>query len=56
MLVAGISFVGYIIAGFVQNAVIVLVAGLAMLVGVLLFIHARVKGTDEVLEPAPKRS
>jgi len=27
-----------------------------MLVGVLLFIHARVKGTDEVLEPAPKRS
>ncbi|HHY53329.1 MAG TPA: Na+/H+ antiporter NhaC family protein [Clostridiales bacterium] len=55
MLVAGISFVGYIIAGFVQNAVIVLVAGLAMLVGVLLFIRARMKGTDEVAEPAHER-
>ena len=37
--VAGVSFVGYILAGFVQNAWIVLPASLAMMAGVLLVIR-----------------
>ena len=40
ILVAGVSFVGYIMAGFVQNAWIVLPASLALLVVVLLVIRA----------------
>ena len=36
--VAGISFAGYVLAGFVQNAFIVLPVCLAVLVGVLLLI------------------
>lgn len=56
MVVAGISFVGYVLAGFVQNALVTLAAGLAMLVGVLLFIRSRVKNTDEVKEPARSRT
>ena len=36
--VAGVSFVTYIIAGYVQNAVVPLIIGLALLIGVLLFI------------------
>ena len=38
--VAGVSFVGYILAGYVQNAWIVLPASLALLVVVLLVIRA----------------
>ena len=38
--VAGVSFVGYILAGFVQNAWIVLPASLALLVAVLLVIRS----------------
>ena len=38
--VAGVSFVGYILAGFVQNAWIVLPVSLAMMCGVLLGIRA----------------
>ena len=41
--VAAISFVGYILAGFVQNAWIVLPASLALLVAVLLIIKATQK-------------
>ena len=40
LMVAGVSFVGYILAGFVQNAWIVLPASLALLVVVLLVIRA----------------
>ena len=39
-LVAGVSFVGYILAGFLQNAWIVLAASLALLVVVLLVIRS----------------
>lgn len=39
LLVAGISFVGYILAGFVQNAWIVLPVSLAMMAGTLLVIR-----------------
>ena len=45
MMVAGVSFVGYILAGFVQNAWIVLPVSLAMLVAVLLVIRAAQKKT-----------
>ncbi len=55
MLVAGISFVGYIIAGFIQNALVVLAAGLAMLVGALMFIRSRTKDVDGVKQSAPGR-
>lgn len=40
MLVAGVSFVGYILAGFVQSAWVVLPVSLAMMAGVLLAIRA----------------
>ena len=40
VMVAGVSFVGYILAGFVQNAWIVLPASLALLVVVLLVVRA----------------
>ena len=40
ILVAGVSFVGYILAGFVQNVWIVLPASLALLVVVLMVIRA----------------
>ena len=43
MLVAGVSFLGYILAGFVQNAWIVLSVSLAAMTGVLLLIKARQK-------------
>ena len=43
MLVAGVSFLGYILAGFVQNAWIVLPVSLAAMAGVLLLIKARQK-------------
>ena len=43
MTVAGVSFVGYILAGFVQNAWIVLPVSLAMMLGVLLVIKAKQK-------------
>ena len=39
--VAGVTFVGYVLAGFVQNAWIVLPVSLAMLAGTLLVIRAR---------------
>ena len=41
--VAGVSFVGYILAGFVQNAWIVLPVSLAMMAGVLLVIKSKQK-------------
>ena len=43
MLVAGVSFLGYILAGFVQNAWIVLPLSLAAMAGVLMLIKARQK-------------
>ncbi len=43
MTVAGVSFVTYIIAGFVQNAFISLLIGIALMVGTLLVIKAVVK-------------
>ena len=43
LMVAGVSFAGYILAGFIQNAWIVLPISLAMLVGVLLVIRAKQK-------------
>ena len=43
MMVAGVSFVGYILAGFVQNAWIVLPASAAILVAVLFLIRATQK-------------
>ena len=43
MLVAGVSFLGYILAGFVQNVWIVLPVSLAAMAGVLLLIKARQK-------------
>ena len=43
MTVAGVSFVGYILAGFVQSAWIVLPVSLAMMLGVLLVIKAKQK-------------
>jgi len=46
MVVAGVSFLGYILAGFVQNALIVLPVSLVMLAAVLLAIrHAQNKKT-----------
>ena len=39
--VAGVTFVGYILAGFIQNAWIVLPASIAMMAGVLLIIRAK---------------
>ena len=36
MTVAGISFVTYIVAGFVQNAIICLIIGIALTIGALL--------------------
>ena len=39
--VAGVSFVGYILAGFVQNAWIVLPVSIAMMAGTLLVIRAK---------------
>ena len=41
LLVAGVSFVGYILAGFVQNAWIVLAVSVAALAGILLMIRAQ---------------
>ncbi len=38
--VAGVSFVGYIIAGFVKNPWVPLLSGIALLVGVLMLIRA----------------
>lgn len=55
MLVAGISFVGYIIAGFIQNAWVVLAIGLAMLVAALMFIRSRVKDAGDMKQSAPGR-
>ena len=43
MTVAGVSFVGYVLAGFIQNAWIVLPVSLAMMFGVLMLIRARQK-------------
>ena len=43
MTVAGVSFVSFIVAGFVQNAVICLIFGAALTVGTLVVIH-RVTG------------
>ena len=39
--VAGVSFVGYIMAGFVQNAWIVLPVSLALMAGILLVIRSK---------------
>ena len=39
-IIAAVSFVGYILAGFVQNAWLVLPASLALLVVVLMVIRA----------------
>lgn len=39
--VAAISFVTYIIAGFTRNAVISLICGIALLIGILLFIKSK---------------
>ena len=41
MTVAGVSFVGYVLAGFIQNAWIVLPLSLVMMFGVLMLIRAR---------------
>ena len=43
MLVAGVSFLGYILAGFVQNVWIVLPVSLAAMAGVLLLLKSRQK-------------
>ena len=43
MTVAGVSFVSFIVAGFVQNAVICLIFGAALTVGTLVVIR-RVTG------------
>ena len=39
ILVAGVSFVGYIIAGFIQNAVVVLVLSLIILIAALYVVN-----------------
>ncbi len=46
MTVAGVSFVTYIFAGFVQNAVISLLVGVVLTVVTLLVIRSRVKGKN----------
>ena len=41
LMVAAVSFVGYILAGFVQNVLIVLPVSIAMMAAVILFIRAK---------------
>jgi Na+/H+ antiporter NhaC len=44
--VAAISFVSYVIAGFVQNAVICLIIGVAITIGCMFFLHYGMKNRD----------
>ena len=48
MTVAGVSFVSFIVAGFVQNAVICLIFGAALTVGTL-FVIRRVTGGKQAI-------
>ena len=43
--VAGISFVCYILAGFVRNWILCLLVGVALIIGVLLILRGRQKKT-----------
>jgi Na+/H+ antiporter NhaC len=44
--VAAISFVAYVIAGFVQNAVICLIIGVVITIGCMFFLHYGMKNRD----------